>query len=533
MSGEISADIWAEFEDVAQSGACPKLSRDSESTIVARPTPLERVAAWLVRGDGVLVTSLALFLVASGGWEFILATMLAALPVVWWASPLLGTRPLSRPWLVGVVCLLAWVTSLVPSALCKWFLAEGLIWETHRTISDFFRVLQECLVNGAESLFWVGPALLGMLLLARTAANKNPWIEPTRAISRTRAFVSVGLLLAVPLSLFVTSQWIDYQVRNLDWVQASNTSVPTPASGFSFEDEPTLLELSRKSQHGTPSGPRPSDQVLLETLVRVNRRISQPEFRATRADFWLFNSLTDYAKTVDEEGNPVLSDFALNVFSLAVKSDFRATHQLLDDLLCRHTGSLIASATDLAPWQAKVERLRPRSLQLVDVDRLVARRLIDNYHDVPYFERDNSSLTLLGVDCGLSLYSRFLEFEAEVFLLNYSRRRASIRFGRGDLRERLFGGPPPWSFWPEMRIKDFYGDLEPHSDRGLLVRRHRILSMMLELKVYRLEQGHYPEKLSPEMDKEFFYVCQGSEAVLELRQVEGTGFGLVGRWTFR
>lgn len=517
-------DIWGEFEDIVDKGSIPVLPTRTASPSTRPLNPKERLAYWLAGGQGVFLTSIFIVFVGFDKGLPLIITLLCGL-LLWavWVCPLLGSSPMKRPLVMGLLTTISVLLLSVPMSLTQHALdsyREGAAFWNLFVVSHTLEETIEWSASPATVLA-VSLSLVVGLLFNRRLLQRQPWIPNTaRPLHRGRLLLSFAFMVVVFLVPLVFVWVTSLRVEHLGWLDSaipradSVVSTPQYAEGIGLQN-PLLDDYWKANPILRLSDLREmKDEEFLEILRAVNQQIGSPGYQPSHEDSTsLFPRLARRILYLDTPR--------------AEAAEFMAALLLFDDrfgqyfpeywakALRQQTLPLIASETSLVKlehWHKRFSSFSHatgQSITLVELDAIAAHAA---QRDL-LFVSEERPLHLYGAiktRHSLTFYLRRLR--AQLFLLDYDRHRK--QFVESPAEEFRDGGSRLLeTFWFDKT--NFYNQLA--SERTRIEKPdiyQAALLALVHVRKHKLTHGAYPEPSQVSLPSELIYTSNGSTAVL-------------------
>ncbi len=517
-TGDLS-DIWGEFEQVVQQGAPPVLA-DRSKPPSQRPVSVgERLTYWLVGGQGVYILSLlVVFAMADHGFPLLVA-LLCAFPL-WtiWARPVLGPEPLERPFLMLLVTMLSALLLSLPLGLTTGWMESQRDGIMFKHLAGIPQMIQDAIEHSSapQNVFVLMICLTVGIQLTHRSLQRRPWIpNSSRPQRRGKLILSLTLtavVLLVPSAVVLTTS---LRVQRLEWLNAASSkgdligSIPDYSKGIGLQN--IELETYWETHPNLRSSDlrEMGDIDFLRILAAVNQQIEDPQYQPSSEDAnSLFERLVQRTLFL-EKPFPEAARFTGNLLVLSDRYHQPFPLQW-EKALRRQTFAVIAEETslaELARWQTMADQLShvsARTLRISELDAIAAHVTRAGR------ERVGPPIRLYGVfKSGRSLSSHLTRLRAQLFLLDYDRRRESIRTAPINEDFVSIRISEPWYEWVLWQVRKGY--LE-HPDA-----HQATLQALLNAREHKLTHGVYPSLTQSRLPRQLTYKTDGSSAALNLK----------------
>lgn len=515
---ETEFDFEGAFGSQLEHKEAPRLNQglNDERRIVQ---PQERLAAWLVRGYGILLFPTLLLLALLADSVYTIPAFLPVTAVMVLLIPSLGERPIATPGRILIAAAFLAVSTSFATGLSRAVFDSIYDYDggfrLYHLAENFQIYLEKSTTPGVTiPVLVLGISLfgLGKWLLAR-----YPWIDSRLQIGKAYKWMSFSFFGLVASLLILPPLYLEWRVSQLDWVVPARQAAAPSNRGEYREGEITFEQFEqfrgRLSPYQRKLLKEMSDQEVLKMLAVVNSSLEDAAYQPTTKDNFLFHRLFERIATL-ESPSPVALKYLVLIQRLSRESGKAINTVNFGPALLAQSQLLIElqSEKELDNWSQLIAAPELPPTTQEDLDRL-ALETINN----PAFGRTGDrgradhNLTLFGLNCGPSLKHHLKTLESNVFLLDYSARRENeLKKGEHPYRRLMRGAPA--TVWPEPNLDNFYQELYRFSEENAGQEDTELLQALISLRQHKLKNGVYPET-SP-LGHDYSYTCLGEEAVL-------------------
>ncbi len=478
--------LFAEFDGAVEAGPPPEVP---ESFVYTRTRGLgawDRLSRWLVQGPGLLLIFFLFFIYSIAKEPEMGLNLVGVLLTLWVVSPLLGKRPLAHPLRVAGLLLPAFLMLGTSVIIVRCGIENVELFKN--PLVYFTRVginVVEAATEPKVALSIVAAAL-GLLILGRFLATRNPWLDGSFNPPRWRKVTSL-LLLGLMFGSLATVP-IAYKVA---WGQSwMNAPMPAEANFPPIKNsEPGDLG-DQFPLYRIDSVPE-SEQSIREKLKAATHRLDT-SITLTRADYNLINALADYGRQTEAQDSD-LTDFAWAGFTHQARGGM--SNNRLHKAFAKHVLVPLGQSSELSSWKKKIAALPPTTTyQWSQLDSALAK---DIKETGDRSARHRPNLRLFGMETPFNTGTLIWRVETTPQLLLYI--HARHRRTPSELVKRLFRNDYIWPLdesWDSLfrPIITSLRELPGAQDHDYL-RNRELLDLIVKLRTDKAKNGRYPEQI--------------------------------------